>query len=88
MGSEMCIRDSHSMVRSPELDRLLDAIDTEQDPNARARAAKDAQQWIANDALILPIYDQQNHFLYRSALEGFRALPTVNTPWLGNAVAH
>ncbi len=79
---------NHSMVRSPELDRLLDAIGTEQDPNARARAAKDAQQWIANDALILPIYDQQNHFLYRSALEGFRALPTVNTPWLGNAVAH
>jgi len=79
---------NHSMVRSKDLDRLLDAIGTDQDPNARARAAKDAQQWIANDALILPIYDQQNHFISRSALEGFQALPTVNTPWLGNVVAH
>jgi len=78
---------NHSMVKSKELDRLLDAIGTEQDPAARARAAKDAQQWIADNSLILPIYDQQNHFLARSDLGGFRALPTVNTPWLGNVVA-
>ena len=57
---------------------------SEADPEVRAAAARDAQRWIAEAALILPIYDQQNHFLYRSDLSGFRALPTVNTPWLGN----
>lgn len=78
---------NHSMVRDPELDALLDAIGSEQDAAARTDATKAAQEWIADDALILPIYDQQNHFLSRSDLDGFRALPTVNTPWLGNVVA-
>mgnify|MGYP001290650144 CR=1 FL=1 len=77
---------NHSMVRDPELDALLDTISSSTDTEARAEAAKEAQQWIADAALILPVYDQQNHFLYRSSLDGFRALPTVNTPWLGNVV--
>jgi peptide/nickel transport system substrate-binding protein len=29
---------------------------------------------------ILPLYDQQNHFLLGTAVEGARALPTVSTP--------
>lgn len=78
---------NHAMVKSKELDKLLDAVGSEMDPVKRADAAKQAQQWIADDSLILPIYDQQNHFLSRSSLTGFRALPTVNTPWLGNVVA-
>lgn len=77
---------NHSMVKDPELDALLEAVGSEQDAEARAKAAESAQQWIASQSLILPIYDQQNHFLFRSAIEGFQALPTVNTPWLGNAV--
>lgn len=78
---------NHSMVRDPELDALLDVIGSETDESKRAAAAKAAQDWIAAHSLILPIYDQQNHFLYRSDLENFRSLPTVNTPWLGNVVA-
>lgn len=78
---------NHSMVRSPELDALLDAIGSEMDPTARAAAATAAQQWIADAALILPVYDQQNHYLYRQELQGFRALPTVQTPWLANVTA-
>lgn len=78
---------NHSMARDAELDAQLDAIGSEMDPEARAGAAKAAQERIAELALILPIYDQQNHFLYRADLEGFRALPTVNTPWLGSVAA-
>lgn len=75
---------NHAQVKDPELDALLEVVGSEADPEVRAAAARDAQRWIAEAALILPIYDQQNHFLYRSDLSGFRALPTVNTPWLGN----
>ena len=78
---------NHSMVRDPELDALLDVIGSESDETKRAEAAKSAQDWIAAHSLILPIYDQQNHFLYRADLTNFRSLPTVNTPWLGNVVA-
>lgn len=78
---------NHSMVADPELDALLDAIGSEQDADVRAKAAEDAQRFIAEQHLILPIYDQQNHFLYRADLDGFRTLPTVNTPWLGEVVA-
>lgn len=75
------------MVRDPELDALLDVIGSETDESKRAAAAEAAQNWIAEHSLILPIYDQQNHFLYRADLKNFRSLPTVNTPWLGNVVA-
>lgn len=78
---------NHSMVADPALDALLDAIGSEQDADVRAKAAEDAQRFIAEQHLILPIYDQQNHFLYRADLDGFRPLPTVNTPWLGEVVA-
>lgn len=78
---------NHAMIANPELDALLDRIGTEQDPDARAAAATAAQQLIAEEQVILPIYDQQNHFLYRSDLQGFRALPTVSTPWIGEVVA-
>ncbi len=78
---------NHSMIASPELDKLLDAIGSEQDPEARAAAAKAAQQFIADEQIILPIYDQQNHFLYRADLQNFAALPTVSTPWLGQVAS-
>lgn len=78
---------NHAMIANPELDALLDAIGSEQDPQARAAAAEAAQHLIAEEQVILPIYDQQNHFLYRSDLQGLRALPTVSTPWIGEVVA-
>lgn len=78
---------NHSMIANPELDKLLDAIGSEQDPEARAAAAEAAQQFIADEQIILPVYDQQNHFLYRADLENFAALPTVSTPWLGQVAS-
>lgn len=78
---------NHAMIADPALDALLDAIGSEQDADARAAAAQSAQEFIADAQVILPIYDQQNHFLYRADLNDFRALPTVNTPWLGQVTA-
>lgn len=78
---------NHAMIANPELDKLLDAIGSEQGPEVRAAAAEAAQQFIADEQIILPIYDQQNHFLYRADLENFAALPTVSTPWLGQVAS-
>ena len=78
---------NNAQVKNPELDALLETVGTEPDPELRAQAAADAQQLIAEEALILPLYDQQNHFLYRADLAGFTALPTVSTPVLANVVA-
>ena len=78
---------NHAMIKNPELDALLDQIGSDQDADARATATKTAQQLIADEQIILPIYDQQNHFLYRADLQHFSALPTVSTPWLGQVTA-
>lgn len=77
---------NHAMIKDPELDRELNVIGTDSDPEQRAAAAKSAQERIAQLSIILPLYDQQNHFLYRSDLRGFRALPTVSTPVLADVV--
>ncbi|GAA2179753.1 ABC transporter substrate-binding protein [Leucobacter tardus] len=76
-----------AQISDPELDALLDSVGSEMNPEARATATTAAQERIAELQVILPLYDQQNHFLYRSDLEGFRALPTVSTPWLADVVA-
>lgn len=77
---------NHAMIKDPQLDRQLDIIGADSDPTRRAAAAKSAQERIAQLSIILPLYDQQNHFLFRSDLRGFRALPTVSTPVLADAI--
>lgn len=74
---------NHAMLQVPELDGYLEVVGTESDPEVRAEAARQAQQLISQSHAVLPIYDQQNHYLLGSSVSGFRALPTVNTPWLG-----
>lgn len=78
---------NNAQVQNPELDALLEVIGSESDEELRAQAAADAQQLIADEALILPLYDQQNHFLTRADLSGFHALPTVSTPVLAHVSA-
>lgn len=78
---------NNAQVKDPELDALLDTIGSSQNTEERETAAREAQAWIAERAIILPIYDQQNHFLTRADLTGFQALPTVSTPWLAAVVA-
>ncbi len=69
-----------SQVDNAELDKLLTQASQETDPDQRAALYEDAQKLILEGYYVLPLYDQQNHFLYRSSVEGLRALPTVSTP--------
>ena len=55
------------------------------DPGERTTLETDAQNLLLSGFYILPLYDQQNHFLLRSDVEGVRAMPTVSTPTFQSA---
>ncbi|ACQ81740.1 extracellular solute-binding protein family 5 [Beutenbergia cavernae DSM 12333] len=74
-----------SQVALPELDALLDEASLETDTDARAQLYAEAQRLVLEGRYILPLYDQQNHFLYRSDVRGLRALATVSTPTFADA---
>lgn len=69
-----------SQVNNPELDGLLTAASEISDADARADLYEQAQQIILEGFHILPLYDQQNHFLLGTRVKDARALPTVSTP--------
>ncbi|WP_235865999.1 ABC transporter substrate-binding protein [Serinibacter arcticus] len=66
-------------VRDPALDALLDAASASQDETERADLYAQAQAIVLEGHYILPLYDQQNHFLLRG-VEGVDTLDTVSTP--------
>ncbi|GAB3616937.1 ABC transporter substrate-binding protein [Okibacterium endophyticum] len=74
-----------AQVSLPELDSLLSEASSTSDPQARETLYHDAQRIILEGHYILPLYDQQNHFLYTSSLRGLRAMPTVSTPTFAEA---
>ena len=74
-----------AQVSIPELDALLTEASQVSDPERRAALYAEAQQIVLDGYYILPLYDQQNHFLLRSDVEGLRALPTVSAPTLYDA---
>lgn len=69
-----------SQVSDPELDRLLTTASEISDDDERAELYQQAQEIILGGFHILPLYDQQNHFLLGTQVKGVRALPTVSTP--------
>lgn len=69
-----------AQVDIPELDDLLTRAASVSDPDERAELYAQAQRIVLEGYYILPLYDQQNHYLYRSDVKGLRALPTVSTP--------
>ncbi|QTX04681.1 ABC transporter substrate-binding protein [Agromyces archimandritae] len=69
-----------AQVRDPEIDAALDAASASQGPDERAALYEQVQQRLLANYRLLPIYDQQNHFLHRAELTGVRAMPTVSTP--------
>jgi peptide/nickel transport system substrate-binding protein len=71
---------NHAQVSDPELDSLLAQASATTDADTRASLYADAQDIVLEGFYILPLYDQQNHFLLGTAVEGARALPTVSTP--------
>jgi peptide/nickel transport system substrate-binding protein len=71
---------NHAQVSDPELDELLTTAAATTDVGERASLYKKAQDRLLEGFYILPLYDQQNHYLVSNAVQGLRALPTVATP--------
>lgn len=71
---------NHSQVIDPALDALLEKAASTSDAPERLSLYKQAQEIVLKGFYILPLYDQQNHYLHRSLVKGLRAMPTVSTP--------
>ncbi|MDN3310574.1 ABC transporter substrate-binding protein [Microbacterium oryzae] len=72
---------NHAMLQLPELDEALDAAASALDPDERYT---EAQRIVLESYAVLPLYDQQNHFLVKGAT-GIATLGTVATPTFVNA---
>ncbi|SDD06990.1 peptide/nickel transport system substrate-binding protein [Sanguibacter gelidistatuariae] len=70
---------NHAKIADPDLDDVLDRAAATTDQTERAELYAQAQQTVLDGFYILPLYDQQNHFLVRGAT-GTRTLHTVSTP--------
>ncbi|PYY34574.1 ABC transporter substrate-binding protein [Curtobacterium sp. MCJR17_055] len=73
-----------AQLDDPALDELLEKASQTSDANERAELVEQAQRTILESRTVLPLYDQQNHFLYRSAVHGI-STTSVSTPWFGTA---
>lgn len=71
---------NHAQVNDPKLDALLTEAGQESDAGKRESLYTEAQDIVLSGFYILPLYDQQNHYLLGAEVEGARALPTVATP--------
>lgn len=69
-----------AQVSIPQLDATLEKAARVSDPQQRAALYATAQKTILEGYYILPLYDQQNHYLLRNDVAGMRALPSVSTP--------
>ncbi|MFD6447908.1 ABC transporter substrate-binding protein [Promicromonospora sp. NPDC060204] len=74
-----------AQVDDADLDDLLTQASATSDADERAALYEQAQQIILEGYYILPLYDQQNHFLRSSTVQGLRAMPTVSTPTFAGA---
>ncbi|MET0989845.1 MAG: ABC transporter substrate-binding protein [Glaciihabitans sp.] len=74
-----------AQVNIPELDALLTEASQVTDTEQRRQLYADAQRLVLEGFYILPLYDQQNHYLYNTDLKGLRAMPTVSTPTFAEA---
>ncbi|WP_417215946.1 ABC transporter substrate-binding protein [Arthrobacter sp.] len=80
---------NHAQVKDQKLDSLLDAANATTDQQERQDKYTQAQQIVLGGYYILPLYDQQNHFLYGTKLQGVGATtavasPTFHDTWLKN----
>ncbi len=71
---------NHSQVKNPALDALLEKAAESSNAAERLSLYKQAQEIVLKGFYILPLYDQQNHYLSRDLVKGLRAMPTVSTP--------
>lgn len=70
---------NHAQIADAELDAILDEAAATIDEQQRAELYAQAQRIVLESFVILPLYDQQNHFLTRE-VTGVSVLGTVATP--------
>lgn len=75
---------NHAQLADPALDALLDEASATLDGAKRTALYEQAQQRILASRTVLPLYDQQNHFLV-NGVSGVTTLGTVATPTFVNA---
>ncbi|OIH97260.1 peptide ABC transporter substrate-binding protein [Curtobacterium sp. MCBA15_001] len=73
-----------AQLDDPQVDALLQRAAQTSDSSTRGDLYEQAQQRILESRTVLPLYDQQNHFLYRSSVHGIQTT-AVSTPWFGTA---
>ncbi|KQR43745.1 peptide ABC transporter substrate-binding protein [Frigoribacterium sp. Leaf164] len=76
---------NHAQLSDPALDDLLTRASQTSDADERADLYQQAQQIVLESRTVLPLYDQQNHYLVRSSVTGVRALPPVQAVTLYDA---
>ncbi|POH72645.1 ABC transporter substrate-binding protein [Arthrobacter glacialis] len=78
-----------SQVKDPSLDVLLDTAGSTKDQAERKNLYAQAQQKVLEGYYLLPLYNQQNHFLYSEKLKNVGTTTAVASPtffgtWLSN----
>jgi len=71
---------NNAQVDIPELDEILVQAEETTDENERADLYEQAQQMVLEDYYVLPLYDQQNHFLYASEVQGMGEASAIAAP--------
>ncbi|GAA2038853.1 ABC transporter substrate-binding protein [Yaniella flava] len=71
---------NNAQVDIPEVDQMLVDAQETTDEEERAELYEQAQQRILEDYYVLPLYDQQNHFLYASDVQGMGETSAIAAP--------
>lgn len=69
-----------SQVKNPELDKLLETAGSTKDEAQRKDLYAQAQKLVLEGYYLLPLYDQQNHFLYSAKTQGVGETTAVASP--------
>lgn len=71
---------NNAQVKDEKLDELLTQAEETSDEAERAELYEQAQKLVLEGYYVLPLYDQQNHFLYGKNVHGVGATTAVSSP--------
>jgi peptide/nickel transport system substrate-binding protein len=74
-----------SRLNSTEMDTLLDTTRTETDPAARQEAVNQAQQWIIENAIYVPLYTPINHIVVSGRVKNYAYDPIYGAFFFNDA---
>jgi peptide/nickel transport system substrate-binding protein len=71
---------NNAQVKDEKLDQILTQAEETSDEAERAKLYEQAQKIVLEGYYVLPLYDQQNHFLYGKNVHGVGATTAVSSP--------